>query len=221
MSKIEYLGKMPDPFRRPDGTRMNAEEWYENRSALRDFIVDMEFGGMPPRPEVVRLDRLSGGARIQRGGTAIIYKVTAGTKERQLSFLLELFIPYVPGKAKSAHAPFGEDEKYPVLMTGDGCYLTLESDTIDEAKSRGYIVARFNRLEFAADVPDVRTGGLYDIYPDYPDFTAISAWAWGYMTCMDAFEQLSFVDTAEVGITGHSRGGKSVMLAGVMDERIK
>ena len=221
MSKIEYLGKMPDPFRRPDGTRMTAEKWYENRAALRDFVVDMEFGGMPPRPEVVRFDRLSGGAKIQRGGTAIIYKVTAGTKERQLSFLLELYIPYVPGKAESAYAPFAEDEKYPVLMTGDGCYLTLESDTIAEARKRGYIVARFNRLEFAADVPGVRTGGLYDIYPDYPDFTAISAWAWGYMTCMDVFEQLSFVDVNEVGITGHSRGGKTVMLAAVMDERIK
>ena len=121
MSKIEYLGKMPDPFRRPDGTRMTAEEWYENRAALRDFVVDMEFGGMPPRPEVVRFERLSGGATIQRGSTSIIYKVTAGSRERQLSFLLELYIPYVPGKAKSASAPFEEGEKYPVLMTGDGC----------------------------------------------------------------------------------------------------
>jgi hypothetical protein len=200
---------------------MTAEEWFENRATLREFVVDMEFGGMPPRPEVVRFERLSGGAAIQRGGTAIIYKVTAGRRERQLSFLLELYIPYVPGKAKSASAPFADDEKYPVLMTGDGCYLTLESDTIAEARSRGYIVARFNRLEFAADVPNARTGGLYDIYPDYPDFTAISAWAWGYMTCMDVFEQLSFVDVDQVGITGHSRGGKTVMLAGVMDERIK
>ena len=166
MSKVEYLGKMPDPFRRADGTRMTAEEWFENRAALRDFIVDMEFGGMPPRPEVVRLERLSGGASIQRGATAIIYKVTAGTHARRLSFLLELFIPYVPDKAASASAPFAEDEKYPVLMTGDGCYLSLESDTIAEARARGYIVARFNRLEFAADIPDVRTGGLYDIYPD-------------------------------------------------------
>ena len=46
MSKIEYLGKMPDPFRRPDGTRMTAEEWFENRATLREFVVDMEFGGM-------------------------------------------------------------------------------------------------------------------------------------------------------------------------------
>ena len=221
MSKIEYLGRMPDPFRRPDGRRMTAEEWTEHRAALRDFIVDMEFGGMPPRPETVRFERVSGGAAIQRGGTSVWYKVYAGTKERRLSFMLELFIPFVPGKAKSSTAPFEEGEKYPVLLTGDGCYLTMESDTIAEAKNRGYIVARFNRLELAPDVPEGRAGGLYDIYPDHPDFTAISAWAWGYSVCMDVFEQLSFVDESEVGITGHSRGGKTVMLAAAVDERIK
>ena len=80
MRKLEFLGKMPDPFKKPDGTRMTPAEWEAQRAELRDFLVDFEFGGMPPRPEVVRLDRLSGGARIQRGGTAVIYKVTAGTK---------------------------------------------------------------------------------------------------------------------------------------------
>lgn len=39
--------------------------------------------------------------------------------------------------------PFGEDEKYPVLMTGDACLMNCESDTVGEARRRGYIVARF------------------------------------------------------------------------------
>jgi len=38
---------------------------------------------------------------------------------------------------------------------------------------------------------------------------------------MDVFEKMPFIDETEVGITGHSRGGKTVMLAAATDERIK
>jgi len=211
--KIQFLGKMPDPFLKSDGTRMTPEEWWQHRAQIRDFIVDMEFGGMPPSPEVVTVQKLN-----TRTRTELWYRITAGSKERQLSFYLELI---VPPKNGNAEAPFSEGEKYPVVLTGDGCYRNVDADIIAEANRRGYILARFNRLEIAADVPDCRTGGIYDIYPENQDFTAISAWAWGYMVCMDVFEQLPFADETEVGITGHSRGGKTVMLASAVDERIK
>jgi len=113
-----------------------------------------------------------------------------------------------------------EDKKCPVLLTGDACYCNLESDTISEAINRGYVVAKFNRLEVANDTKE-RKGPLYELYPEYPEFTAISAWAWAYSVCMDVFEKLSYTDETEVGITGHSRGGKTVMLAATVDERIK
>lgn len=31
MRKIEFLGKMPDPFKKEDGTRMTKDEWYEKK----------------------------------------------------------------------------------------------------------------------------------------------------------------------------------------------
>jgi hypothetical protein len=108
------------------------------------------------------------------------------------------------------------------MLTGDGCYNCCESETIKAACAIGIGVARFNRLELANDDKNAgRVGGLYDIYPEHKTFTAISAWAWGYMTVMDAFEQIPHVDTENVGITGHSRGGKTVLLAAAADTRIK
>ena len=92
--------------------------------------------------------------------------------------------------------------------------MNCESDTVELANSMGFAVARFNRLEFAHDneICD-RTGGIYDLCPEHTSFTAISAWAWGYTVAMDALERIPFADVENVGITGHSRGGKTVLLA--------
>ncbi len=59
MREIIFHGKLPDPFLKPDGTRMTPEEWSTNRNAIRDRIVDVEFGGMPPRPEYLRIEPLT------------------------------------------------------------------------------------------------------------------------------------------------------------------
>jgi len=207
---IQILGKLPDPFRKEDGSRMTPKEWYERRDALFNEICDIEFGGMPPRPEVVKVLRLTNGRTD--GGTNV-YKIWAGTEERQVSFLLDITAP--PSNIDGS-------VKYPMLLTGDGCYTNCESDTILKAKSLGIAVGRFNRLELANDDKDLgRVGGLYDIYPEHKSFTAISAWAWGYMTVMDALEYIPHIDSENVGITGHSRGGKTVMLAAAADTRIK
>lgn len=221
MRKVTFLGKMPDPFLREDGTRVTPEEWPAYKKELLEKIVDFEYGGMPPRPEVVRYERLNEmPPHAPRGRTGIWYRITAGSKEKQLSFLLEITIPWVKEKVPDDLAPIGEDEKYPVLLTGDGCYRNMDDVVIKAALARGYLTARFNRLELANDVKYNKDGGLYDVYPGM-EFTDISVWAWGYSVVMDVFEQLSFVDETEVGITGHSRGGKTVLLAAAVDERIK
>lgn len=222
MRKIEFLGKMPDPFLKADGTRMTPEEWQSKRQEIRDFIIDMEYGGMPPRPEVVEFERLNSPHMRE---TSFWYKVKAGSRERQISFMLQLFMPALEEPTNGPERFFTGEEHFPVLLTGDGCYTSLESDTVEEARKRGYAVAIFNRLELANDRSgkdgNWREGGLYEVYPEQTEFTAISAWAWGYLVCMDVFEQMPFINEQEVGITGHSRGGKTVMLAAAADERIK
>ncbi len=215
--KIEYFGKMPDPFLKEDGTRMTPDEWHKNKKALLQKITDIEYGGMPPRPEVVKVERLT---QIYRS-KSIWYKIHAGTKEKQLTFMLEITVPFLPDKAKAINSDWGPDEKYPVLLTGDGCWPYIEGEVKQQILKRGYIVARFNRLEIASDLLISSEGGIHDIYPG--KYSDISAWAWGYLVCMDAFEQIGLpsLDKTEVGITGHSRGGKTVMLAAALDERIK
>ena len=215
MGKIEIKGKLPDPFLKSDGTRMTPDEWWENREAIRSYIVDFEFGGMPPRPEEVSMELLTEPYHLC-AGNGEWYRITAGSEKKKVSYLLNIDVPVVKDKDGRI-----VEKKYPVLLTGDGCYRSLESDTAAEAARRGYVVARFNRLELANDVKDNRMGGIYDVYPENKDFTAISAWAWVYSVVMDVLERLPYADETEVGITGHSRGGKTVLLAAAVDDRIK
>lgn len=203
MRKIEFYGKLPDPFLKADGSRMTPEEWHAEKIEIRDKIIDIEFGGMPPRPEFLEFERLN----IVDPTLSAYYRIKAGRPNNYVTFLLELVAN--PARPNS-----------PVLLTGDACYHSPDRAARDEAYKRGYAIATFNRLELADDTKE-RKGPLFDVYSDYPDFTAISAWAWGYSVCMDVFEQLDLTDATEVGITGHSRGGKTVLLAAAYDERIK
>ena len=86
----KILGKLPDPFMKADGVRMSAGEWYEKRDEIFRDLCEKEFGGMPPRPEVVRVERLSA---PRADGMKNIYKIWAGTKEKQLTItdLLQLW----------------------------------------------------------------------------------------------------------------------------------
>ena len=37
---VQILGKLPDPFRKADGTRMTTDEWYAQRDELFNKILD-------------------------------------------------------------------------------------------------------------------------------------------------------------------------------------
>ncbi len=196
----KVLGFLPDPFLRADGTRVKTkEEWKEHRKYLIDLVVGMEYGGMPPKPEKVEVEQFTcgGPGRINN------YRVHIGS----FTFCLAVYLP------KDISTP------RPVILTGDGCYRNMNDLVIDEILGRGMIAAKFNRTELAPDMyNNDRTTGIYPLYPDLK-FGALSAWAWGYHRAMDALCTMPFVDKEKVAITGHSRGGKTVLLAGATDER--
>jgi hypothetical protein len=60
---------------------------------------------------------------------------------------------------------------------------------------------------------------LYVVHPGHT-FSALSAWAWGYHRCIDHLVTRDDVRHDQIAITGHSRGGKAVLLAGATDERV-
>lgn len=199
----------PDLLTFHDGSAVDTTSWPRRREELANAIIPHEFGGMPPEHESVDIiRRASSRIRHWPGIQYATYEVRIrfpGTKE--ISLTLSLWIP--PG-----------DGPFPVLLDCDGCWRYFNDDIIHKVLERGNIAANVDRTEAAADNKDAyRNTGLYRLFPN-AEFGVCSAWAWAIHRCIDALITLKEVKADGIAITGHSRGGKTVLLAGAADERI-
>ena len=205
MKEDILLSKLPDVFTFQDGRKVaTVEDWKQRRQEIINTAVKLEYGGMPPAPDCVRLEKLT-----ENGpGRASCYRVHCLIGEKDFTFCFTAYLPK-------------EGNKWPVILTGDWMYYqNLDNRVIEEAHRRGFLVVKFNRTEFAHDMYNTsRDTGIYPFWKDLK-FSAISAWAWGYHRVIDALFELPYVDTEHIVLTGHSRGGKTVLLAGALDERV-
>ena len=81
--------------------------------------------------------------------------------------------------------------------------------------------AEFEFGQLAPDNKDrFRSGGLYRLFGDKIDSSALMAWVWGIQRVIDALETLPDIDATRIIVTGHSRYGKTALLAGAFEERI-
>ena len=99
---------------------------------------------------------------------------------------------------------------------------------IDLIVERGYALACFYCGDVDPDNPDMSDGigpayykaGQTTAAPD--DAGTIMLWAWGFHRVVDLIEQNAKdrVDAKRIAVVGHSRNGKTALLAGALDERI-
>ena len=201
--KTEILAPLPDVFMKADGSRVSSPaEWEAHRAELYRTAVELQYGGMPPEPEFLEVEALYHADR------ASSYRIHTGRREKEITFTMQIVWP---GKRNTKSA---------IIVDGDGCfpyvYLDENLAVVHEA---GAALIRFNRTELAHDIKeDVHTDGLYGVYPGMT-FSALAAWAWGYHRCVDAAIRLGIADESLIAFTGHSRGGKTALLAGATDTR--
>jgi hypothetical protein len=202
--------ELPDPFRFNDGRRVSSrDDWPARRKELLDSILTIEYGHLPPPPAKISVAMLISHQYRPLRATHKQFKVTCdlGDATEKVSFVIDLLYPRGDG-------PF------PVILHGDGCWGPTNDLIARQILDRGYMLADFNRCEFAPDRADEPVG-LFATYPQQDrKFGAIAAWAWGYHRAVDFLVTQGEVDKEKIAITGHSRGGKAVILAGATDQRI-
>ena len=202
---------LPDLFRLPSTKERitSTDQWPQLANEWRDLIVDMEYAGLPPQPESIEFECHSVKAMNSwpTKPKYFSYKIHCFGGTRPISIGVKILFP-------------DTDQAVPALIDGGACVWRKET-IAQEVVARNYALVLFDRTEVAKDAPDrtVRRGGLYDIYPD-ESFQALGAWAWAYHRCVDLLHTLDYIDSERIAITGHSRGGKTTLLAGATDQRI-
>jgi len=106
---------------------------------------------------------------------------------------------------------------FPVIFKNEaslGPYCPI----LERLVRQGYIFAEYVRTDLGLDEQE-SVGPAQAAYPDY-DWGTIAVWAWGAMRLVDYLFTLDSVDKQRIAYTGHSRGGKTALLAAGFDERI-
>jgi hypothetical protein len=204
VSKLPVSRELPDPFKFANNQRVRSkEDWQKRRAELLKQVLEFEYGRIPSDPGQVKgIEGQS--SKDASGGMSHQVIVSMGPQGKLTTHLI-LTTPAGPG-------PF------PTIVKGDLCWGRVKPDIISMVIQRGYALAEFDRTEIAPDKND-RATGVFPLYPDY-DWGALAAWAWGYGRVIDYLETRPDIDKSKLIVTGHSRGGKATLLAGVLDDRV-
>ena len=210
---------LPDPFEFNNGTRVETvEEWQVRRQEIKDTLLEIEYGHMPGRPDALKAKIIDSEER-EDGSTLNTLKLTIipsnSSPEDKFSFTVWQYVPEGDGPFPTV-----------VKVAADGTGSQTEVNPL--MMERGYMYVCYNHTALDPDTMgyDVE-GPCQEAYPKY-DWGSIAVWAWGAMRVADFVlaepwveysDDLPNVDPNVLIITGHSRRGKTALLAGAMDER--
>ncbi|MBN2269421.1 MAG: ankyrin repeat domain-containing protein [Sedimentisphaerales bacterium] len=222
----EHKG-LPDPFVRADGSKAKTvAEWEEQRAYLKAMLAHYQYGHMPPTPKNVVVERIS--SRQVSNGEVKQSRINLIISRNGQEVLLRavIFRPNKPGrfpiviKNDEFLVDASEVPEQFVRRIYEGRRERIDEFVRSEAIKRGYVYCKFIRTDLAPDERENRHRGVFTLYPEY-DWGTIAAWAWGYQVVIDAIGGEDFIDATKICATGHARGGKAALCAGVFDERVK
>ena len=189
------------------------------RTELLNLLLSEEYGFLPEPPMGVTAD-VESEDRSFCAGKAVLkkLKLNCNTGNGTFSFPVSLMYP--------AGARTQEKEGKPVP-----CFLYISfTDRIpdlsfpaEEILDNGFAVLHFCYQDVTSDDGDFTNGLAGMIYPDEKrgktQCGKIGLWAWAAGRVMDYACTVPEIDHDRIGVVGHSRLGKTALLAGALDER--
>jgi dienelactone hydrolase len=249
-SALPSQPSFPDPLKMLDGRLVTSpEQWnLERRPELRALFAHYMYGDIPPKPG--RMEIQSAEHRDFLDGKAILRVVTlktgAGGAPR-IDLLLVLPrehrgpVPVFLAMNFCGNHAITRDSRVPLAQTwmGNSCKGCTNNAATDAARGsqaadwpleeivrRGYALAAFYSGDIDSDRKDA-SNGLYawlaggDAAKNLPaNRGTLAAWAWGFQRCVDYLVTDPDIDSKRIAAVGHSRNGKTALLAAAFDDRI-
>ena len=220
---------LPDPLVLSSGDRVtDAKAWFEKR-----------------RPEIVRLYESEIYGKVPASAPPVTWHVISSENDGA-TLTKEIFGQIADGPDRPAEQPAGARGRGgrggPIPAPSISISLTLPANAkgpipvifgvrgshtqavLDKGWGYGSVNTR-NVQRDSADLSTLRTGvvGMTLKVGESrlaDEWGVLRAWAWGLSRAMDYLETDPHVDATQIALSGHSRGGKMVLLAAAMDERI-
>lgn len=238
---ISMALQLPHPLQMSDGSEVETVKQWEQkrRPELKKLFQEHMYGQIPPKPKKIDFN-VTGEYGDFLGGKAVLKTVTIsfGSPEAPK---IDLLVISPKGKQKAPaflvlnfcgnHA-ITDDKRVPLQRGWAKCSpnnRATDADRAAQAKDwpleeivdRGYALATFCNNDVDSDRADVSDGVYKWLNPDAPTHNrgTIAAWAWGFHRAMDYLVTDKAIDPKRVATVGHSRNGKTSLLAAAMDER--
>ena len=216
IQKIISELKLPPLLQFKNGKKVTTREGFERRrEELKDILQKEIYGYLPPKPAHLKVEETGDeGERFCAGfATCRHLKFHCEINGEDATFPVHQVMPNGVEKAPVfVLISFGKElfQKY----------LTA----LEEIVQRGYGLCVIFYQDVAKDSADFRSCMAKYLCKSRRALTApgkIAMWAWSLMRVMDYLEDLPDVDLDHVAVIGHSRLGKTALLAGAMDERFR
>lgn len=206
--------KVPSILIFNDGTPVNTiEDFKHRREEIKILLQEHEYGYIPKKPDHMEVKEVGYDGKFCAGKAPLRkleFTVTIG--EDKFTFPVMATIPKKAVKHPAfIHINFRPDvpDKY------------IPSEEIID---RGYAVFSFCYNDVTEDYKDFKNGVAKYLVPSRKNQNAagkIAIWAWAAMRVMDYVETLDNIDKDNIAVIGHSRLGKTALLAGAFDDRFK
>jgi hypothetical protein len=229
---LERQPTLPNPLKKDNNGVVSASEWGTQRKYLKKMLTYYQYGKMPGHHD---FDSLNVKVEHQK---YLFGRYDSTAIQKKL-----LFTIYHNSKSCNIHVglirPLKKIGKLPVIIKNARYVFNI--NTLKSSKriagyrkhrlksifryarqksvEEGYVFLKFNRDDVAEDHKGNRETGIFPLYPTYSMGT-IAAWAWAYSVIIDWLEKQPYIDSSEIVATGHSRGGKTALCAGIYDNRI-
>ncbi|AVT38248.1 cellulose-binding protein [Plantactinospora sp. BB1] len=188
--------RLPDPFRRLDGSRISSKaDWRCQRAQLKEMVERYVYGDKPAKPATVT-------------GTVSSSSITVNVSHngRSSSFSASVQLPSGTGPFPAVVVLGGFGADTAAIRAAGAAVINYDP----------YLVGREGTPR------NNKQGAFYSIYGNTSSTGLLAAWSWGVSRIIDVIESSggNTLRADAMGVTGCSRFGKGAFAVGALDQRI-